>query len=68
MGSPPGLLIGFGLTVVLFSFFLNGARHTINDTGNGLTPKTSNLLSWISVIGPVVLAAGFWAALMGAPA
>jgi succinate dehydrogenase / fumarate reductase cytochrome b subunit len=68
MRSPLGQLIGFGLTVVLFSFFLNGARHTVNDTGNGLTPKTSNVLSWISVVGPVVLAVAFWAALMGAPA
>ena len=68
LGSPLGLLIGFGLTVVLFSFFLNGARHTLNDTGNGLTPKTSNLLSWIAVIGPVVLAVAFWAVLMGASA
>ena len=68
LSSPLGLLIGFGLTVVLFSFFLNGARHSINDTGNGLTPKTSNTLSWISVIGPVVLAVAFWAALLGAAA
>ncbi|MBU1324310.1 MAG: succinate dehydrogenase, cytochrome b556 subunit [Alphaproteobacteria bacterium] len=66
--SPPGLVIGFGLTVVLFSFFLNGARHTLNDTGNGLTPKTSDVLSWIAVIGPVVLAAAFWALLMGVSA
>jgi succinate dehydrogenase / fumarate reductase cytochrome b subunit len=33
MASPFGLFIGFGLTVVLFSFLLNGARHLINDTG-----------------------------------
>jgi succinate dehydrogenase / fumarate reductase cytochrome b subunit len=68
LGSPLGLLIGFGLTIVLFSFFLNGARHTINDTGNGLTPKTSDLLSWIAVVGPVVLAVAFWVLLMGASA
>ncbi len=68
LASPLGLLIGFGLTVVLFSFFLNGARHTINDTGNGLTPKTSDVLSWIAVVGPVVLAVAFWAVLMGASA
>src|SRR5690606_41649623 len=35
MGSPLGLIIGFGLTLVLLSFVLNGARHLINDTGNG---------------------------------
>jgi len=59
-GSPLGLFVGFGLTLVLFSFILNGARHTINDTGNGLTPKSANLLSHLSVWGPIVLAVLFW--------
>lgn len=62
-GSPLGLFVGFGLTLVLFSFILNGARHTINDTGNGLTPKSANLLSHISVWGPIVLAVLFWGVL-----
>ena len=62
-GSPLGLFVGFGLTLVLFSFILNGARHTINDTGNGLTPKSANLLSHISVWGPIVLAVLFWVVL-----
>ena len=63
MGSPLGLLIGMGLTLVLFSFILNGARHEINDTGNGLTVPSANLLSHISVWGPIVLTALFWVAL-----
>ena len=58
--SPFGLFVGFGLTVVLFSFFLNGARHTINDLGAGLTPKSANTLSSIAVWGPVPLAVLFW--------
>ena len=62
-GSPLGLFVGFGLTLVLFSFILNGARHTINDTGNGLTPKSADLLSHISVWGPIVLAMLFWVVL-----
>lgn len=62
-GSPFGLLIGFGLTVVLFSFVLNGGRHLINDTGNGLTLKSAVLLSNIAVWGPIPLAILFWAAL-----
>lgn len=62
-GSPLGLFVGFGLTLVLFSLILNGARHTINDTGNGLTPKSANLLSHISVWGPIVLAVLFWVVL-----
>jgi succinate dehydrogenase / fumarate reductase cytochrome b subunit len=58
--SPFGLFIGMGLTLVLFSFLLNGGRHLINDTGNGLSVKTSNLLSHIAVWGPIALTVVFW--------
>ena len=61
--SPFGLLIGAGLALVLFSFLLNGARHLINDTGNGLTVPSANLLSHIAVWGPLVLTAIFVIAL-----
>ena len=61
--SPLGLFVGFGLTVVLFSFVLNGARHLLNDTGNGLTLKSATLLSNIAVWGPIPLAVLFWVAL-----
>ena len=61
--SPLGLIVGFGLTVVLFSFFLNGGRHLINDFGKGLTLKSANLMSRIAVWGPLVLAVLFWVAL-----
>ena len=60
MGSPFGLVIGFGLTVVLFSLLLNGGRHLINDTGAALRIKPADLLSNISVWGPVPLAVLFW--------
>ena len=63
MGSPLGLIIGFGLTLVLLSFVLNGARHLINDTGNGLGIPSANLLSHIAVWGPVVLTVLFWVVL-----
>ena len=63
MSSPFGLFIGFGLTVVLFSFLLNGARHLINDTGAALKLKPADLLSHISVWGPIPLAIAFWALL-----
>lgn len=60
IGSPLGLLVGFGLTVVLFSLLLNGGRHLINDAGQGLTIAPANLLSNIAVWGPVPLAVLFW--------
>lgn len=61
--SPLGLLVAIGLSWVLFSFLLNGARHLINDTGAGLTVPSANLLSHIAVWGPFVLTAIFWIAL-----
>lgn len=60
MASPLGLFVGFGLSVVLFSFLLNGARHLINDLGQGLTVPTANLLANISVWGPIPLAVLFF--------
>jgi succinate dehydrogenase / fumarate reductase cytochrome b subunit len=64
--SPLGLIVGFGLTVVLFSLILNGARHGFNDTGNGLTVKSANTLSAIAVWGPIPLAIVFWVLLFAA--
>ena len=58
--SPFGLFIWFGLTWVLFSFLLNGARHLINDAGQGLKLKPADLLSHIAVWGPFVLTALTW--------
>lgn len=63
MASPLGILIGLGLTWVVFSFILNGGRHLINDMGKGLDIKSANLMAQIAVWGPVVLAVLYWVAL-----
>lgn len=62
-GSPLGLVIAIGLTLVLFSFLLNGGRHLINDNGAGLDVKSANLMSWVAILGPVALTVLFWIAL-----
>jgi len=62
-GSVQGLVVGFGLTVVLFSLLLNGGRHLINDAGLALTLKPADRLSSIAVWGPVPLAVLFWGVL-----
>ena len=61
--SPIGLLIGVGLTWVLFSMLLNGGRHLLNDVGIGLKLKSADLMSHVAVWGPFVLTALFWVAL-----
>ena len=61
--SPLGLLIGIGLTWVLFSLLLNGGRHLLNDAVIGLELKPADILSHIAVWGPFVLTALFWVAL-----
>lgn len=58
--SPLGLFVGFGLTVVLLSLLINGARHLINDTGRALTLKPADLLSSIAVYAPIPLAILVW--------
>jgi len=64
--SPIGLFVWFGLSLVLFSFLLNGTRHLINDAGKGLDLKSANLMANIAVWGPLVLVVLFWALLFAA--
>ena len=64
--SPIGLLVWFGLSLVLFSFLLNGTRHLINDAGQGLDLKSANLMANIAVWGPLVLVVLFWVVLFAA--
>lgn len=66
--SPLGLIVWVGLTWVLFSFVVNGARHLINDLTVGFDLKTANLMSWIAVLGPLFLTGLVWGYLLGAGA
>ncbi|WP_262423072.1 hypothetical protein [Brevundimonas denitrificans] len=50
----------------MFSFILNGGRHLVQDTGAALEIAPANLLSHLSVWGPVVLTVLFWVVLFAA--
>ena len=63
MGSPLGLLVRLGLTAALAYHFAGGVRHLIWDAGEGLTPKSANLLSTLSIAFAVVVTLAFWAGL-----
>ena len=61
MGSPPGLLVWFGLTVALCLHLTGGIRHLIWDAAVGLSPRSADALSWVSMIGGLLIAVAFWA-------
>jgi len=60
-GSPLGLLVWFGLSAALFYHLAGGIRHLIWDAGSGLTPKSANTLSTLSIVFGVVATLAFWA-------
>jgi len=45
MGSLPGKVVMFGLTLAFFYHLANGVRHLVWDTGRGLDVKTANASS-----------------------
>lgn len=62
-GSPLGLLVWFGLTVSLTYHFAAGVRHLVWDAGTGLTPKSADLASHLSIWFGVIAALVLWVAL-----
>lgn len=42
LGSAPGKVVMFGLTISLFYHLANGVRHLVWDTGRGLDVKAAN--------------------------
>jgi len=45
LGSVPGKVVMFGLTVAFFYHLASGVRHLVWDTGHGLDLKTANASS-----------------------
>ncbi len=68
MGSLPGKLVLFGLTVSVFYHLAAGVRHLVWDLGLGLDPKTADLLAAASMAFGVAASIAVWviAFLMGA--
>jgi succinate dehydrogenase / fumarate reductase cytochrome b subunit len=57
-----GKLVLFGYTWALVHHMLGGIRHLIWDTGRGFEIWQVNALSWLTIIGSVVLTLAIWAA------
>lgn len=61
MMTIPGLIVMIGYTWALIHHALGGIRHLIWDTGRGFELGTVNLLSWLTIIGSLLITAGIWA-------
>ena len=61
-----GQVILFGYTWAIVHHMLGGIRHFIWDTARGFEIGTVNLLSWLTIIGSVVITLAIWAFGLGA--
>ncbi len=61
-GNPLGKLVLFGYTWALLHHMLGGIRHLVWDTGRGFQIWQVNTLSWLTIIGSLVLTLALWAA------
>ena len=68
LGSIPGKIVIFGLTFSLVYHLINGVRHLVWDTGQGLDIHTASLTSWFVVGASALLTVLIWvlAFMMGA--
>ena len=68
LGSIPGKIVLFGMTLALFYHLAGGLRHLFWDNGVGFAPKTANASAWGAIVFAVVASIATWivAAGMGA--
>jgi succinate dehydrogenase / fumarate reductase cytochrome b subunit len=68
LGSWPGKVVMFGLTVSLFYHLAAGVRHLAWDTGHGFAPKTADMTGMMCIAFGLAAAVAVWglAAMMGA--
>ena len=63
MGSPLGLLVLFGISVMLFFNLAYNVRQAFWDLGYGFQIKTAEATAWASIAFGIVAAVAFWAGL-----
>ena len=62
--SPVGLLILFGYSWALIHHMIGGIRHLIWDTGRAFSLGAINALSWITILGSILVTAALWAGIL----
>ncbi len=67
LGSIPGKIVLFGLTLSAFYHLFAGLRHLVWDSGKGFTPAVASRSAWAAIGGAVVASVAVWvvAGLMG---
>lgn len=60
LGSPPGLVVLFGLTVAFLYHLANGVRHLVWDSGKGFEPKTADMTGWAAIAFGLVAGVLIW--------
>lgn len=68
LGSIPGKVVLFGLTVSIFYHLAAGVRHLVWDSGHGFKPRTADMTGMMSIAFGIAAAIAVWviAAQMGA--
>jgi succinate dehydrogenase / fumarate reductase cytochrome b subunit len=61
LGSIPGKLVLFGLTLALFYHLANGIRHLVWDTGHGLDLRSANYSGVFVIAFSITATLGLWA-------
>jgi succinate dehydrogenase / fumarate reductase cytochrome b subunit len=61
MGSIPGELILFGLTLSLFYHLANGIRHLVWDAGYGFTPRSATMSLVVVLAFTLAASLAIWA-------
>lgn len=59
-----GILVGVGLTLVVFQHMMSGIRHFIMDTGAGLEIVRNKMLATLTMVASVTLTAITWAVIL----
>jgi succinate dehydrogenase / fumarate reductase cytochrome b subunit len=62
LGSIPGRIVFFGLTVSVLFHLANGIRHLFWDAGKGFEPKTADATAIVALVFSVAGAMALWLA------
>ncbi|ODT84535.1 succinate dehydrogenase, cytochrome b556 subunit [Phenylobacterium sp. SCN 70-31] len=64
VGSPLGLLVLFGITVMVFFNLAYNVRQAFWDLGHGFQIKTAEATAWAAIAFGIAAAIAFWAGLV----